>query len=133
MDDVLASTENARAAAYSIDDLLRNNDAKNNTASGPLAGSLGTLAVRLQQFRQHSDQLGQWLQAGASSTSPNIQSTVSELSGECRKVTVIVFNEVDRLRDGTSQTVVPKILAEYDNVLAAFSRAFVFFTQILSL
>ncbi|KAM7197781.1 hypothetical protein V8F20_006454 [Naviculisporaceae sp. PSN 640] len=134
MEDVLASAEYARTTAFAIDALLTGDTLKETNKSDPeVIQNLARLAIRLQQFRQHSDQLGQWLQSGAASKSPKIQALVAELARECRRVSVIVFNEIDKLSsDGSVDTLGAGILAEYDGVLAAFTRVFVFFAQILS-
>lgn len=133
MEDILASTEYARTTAFAIDSLLNGKTLQGAPKSDTLTQNLARLAMRLRQFRQHSSQLVQWLHSGAASTSPKILGLVAELARECRRVSVIVFNEVDRLSSGCSvDTLEAGILAEYDAVLAAFTRVFVFFTQILS-
>lgn len=138
MEDILASTEYARATAFAIDALLGGETGailQSTNKSDVVVQNLARLAVRLQQFRQHSDQLGHWLRPGAAaSASPKIEAVVAELARECRRVSVIIFNEVDRLSSGgmSGEALDAGVIAEYDAVLATFTRVFVFFTQILS-
>ncbi|KAK4215238.1 hypothetical protein QBC37DRAFT_398824 [Rhypophila decipiens] len=135
MDDVHASTEYARATAHAIDALLQGDalqGIKNGNNSDPVVKNLTKLAIRLQQFRQHSGQLDQWLRVDASMTSPKIRNIVAELAKEGRRVSVVVFNEIDKASGGGAVDIDPAVLAEYDDVLAAFIRVFILFSQLLS-
>ncbi|KAK3335261.1 hypothetical protein B0T19DRAFT_405930 [Cercophora scortea] len=126
-----ALSQQAQSTAFAIDALLLHN----NTPDAPASQRLAFLSTKLQQFHQHAEQLGDCLAASPSIASDKLQTVLARALPECKKASTIVTDQVKRVSaaDLPVQAVDLAAVSAYEELLVAFSRVFIFATQILAI
>ncbi|KAK3329289.1 hypothetical protein B0H66DRAFT_540579 [Apodospora peruviana] len=137
MTELATISDAAWTAAVDIDALIKDAaNTQNGSNDGAIIKKFTILAIRLQQFRNHTDQLGDWIADGASALSPRLQAVLDNTIAECAKVSAVVFGEIGRVTGGgrhSLEAIDPNALAEYNALLAAYSRVCIFVTQVYAL
>ncbi|KAK0735243.1 hypothetical protein B0T26DRAFT_99298 [Lasiosphaeria miniovina] len=121
--------EKARETAAAVDTVVADGSARDPA----LQKELAFLSTRLQQFRQHVDQLGQCV-AEASVVSAKLQAVLVQTLPDCDKTISIVSEEVKQAGvTSLVHAIVIGTVSEFEAVLAAYSRVFFFATQLATL
>ncbi|KAK0630300.1 hypothetical protein B0T17DRAFT_218142 [Bombardia bombarda] len=96
---------------------------------------LAYLSIKLRQFSQHAEQLGDILAAAPPLVSQKVKAVLAQALPECDKATQVISSEVRRVvgsGDASVQAIDPAAVEVYDALLVTHSRIFIFVMQILS-
>lgn len=118
----------ALSTAVEIDELRK---ASPSGDDSPAVEKLAFLGTRLQQFRQHTDILQECL-GTASVISPKLQEVVQRSLRQCDAASAILEKQVKRLHPQTLRQAHADTLDVFEDLLVAYSRVFIFATQLLT-
>jgi len=118
----------ALSTAVEIDELQR---ASSSGEKSPAVEKLAFLGAKLLQFRQHTDILQECLST-ASVISAQLQEIVARALKQCDAASVVLEKEVKRLHPQTLGRVHVDSLDVFEDLLVAYSRVFIFATQLLT-
>ncbi|KAH8905753.1 hypothetical protein BR93DRAFT_698908 [Coniochaeta sp. PMI_546] len=118
----------ALSTAVEIDELRK---ARPSSDDFPVVKELVFLGTKLLQFRQQIDILQECLTT-ASIISPKLQEVVVRSLRQCDAASAVLEKQVKRLHPQTLDRANPDTLFAFDDLLVAYSRVFIFTTQILS-
>ncbi|OIW23838.1 hypothetical protein CONLIGDRAFT_111743 [Coniochaeta ligniaria NRRL 30616] len=118
----------ALSTAVEIDELRKQSPSSDDA---PVVKELLFLGTKLLQFRQHTDILQECL-GTASLISPNLQEVVVRSLRQCDTASAVLEKQIKRLHPQTLDRVNPDTLSVFEDLLVAYSRVFIFATQLLS-
>lgn len=122
-----ALSQRALSTAAEIDEIARHGPAEH-----PQLQKLRFLATKLQQFRQHADQLQHCL-LDSSVVSERLQGVISRALGDCDASTAVVDKQVKRAGPLTVPRLSSDAMLRTGELLVSYSRLFIFITQLLSM
>jgi hypothetical protein len=119
----------ALSTATEIDEVLRSTS---GTAASPEVKKLAFLAIKLQQFRQHTDLLETCLST-CTVLSPTLQGLVLSTLPDCDVASSIMNKQVMRLGPNLNPELVSSdATSQYEWFVVCYSRVFLFVMQLLT-
>jgi hypothetical protein len=122
-----AVSHRALSTAVEIDEI-----AKHGPADHPRLQKLRFISTKLQQFRQHADQLQQCL-LDSSVISDSLQGIILQSLKKCDAATAIMDKQVKRVGPLAVARLNPDAMLRFGDLLVSYSRLFIFVTQLLSM